>query len=61
MTLAVERRRSAAVDAVRRPAVRQIADRIGALVGYVRQEFPGRDVWDRIDTDHVPCLLTGQP
>ncbi len=31
--------------------MRQIADRIGALVGYVRQEFPGCDVWDRIDTD----------
>lgn len=31
--------------------MRQIADRIAALVEYVRQEFPGRDVWDRIDTD----------
>ena len=29
----------------------QIADQIATLLDYVRQEFPGRDVWDARDHD----------
>ena len=29
----------------------QMVDQIATLVGYVNQEFPGRDVWDARDHD----------